>query len=493
MSEKQSSYRQIIKATSLFGGVQVFNILIAIIRSKFIAVLLGPVGMGIAGLLNATIGLITGFTNFGLGTSAVKNVASAYGTGNETRIAIIITVLRRWVWVTGLLGMIVTIVTAPMLSRLTFGNTDYTYAFIWISVSLLLTQLSSGQIVILQGMRKLQHMAKASLTGSILGLFITLPLYYVLGIKGVVPGIIVTSLITFSCTWYYARKVSVEKVKVSKARTFAEGKEMLAMGFMISVSGLFVLGESYIVRVFISNTGGVEQVGLYAAGFSLINTYVGLIFSAMSTDYYPRLSAVANDNVKCSKVINEQAEIAILILAPVIAVFLVYINWVIIILYSTRFVPVNTMILYAGMGMFFKAVSWSIAFIFLAKGASKQFIINELIANLYLLGFNLLGYKLGGLTGLGISFMCGYALYMCQVFVIAKMKYQFSFNAAFYKIFVIQLLIAVACFLAMKLLSNPYNYVVGSVLIVMSVGYAYKGLDDRLGLKSIFSAIKNKF
>jgi hypothetical protein len=52
-ARNQSSYRSIMKATSVWG-VQVFYIVIAIVRSKIIAVLLGPAGMGIVGLLNST-------------------------------------------------------------------------------------------------------------------------------------------------------------------------------------------------------------------------------------------------------------------------------------------------------------------------------------------------------------------------------------------------------------------------------------------------------
>ena len=107
MNTQQSSYRQIMAATSLFGGVQVFQILIQIIRSKFVAVLLGPAGMGIVGLLTSTLGLISGLTNFGLGTSAVKDIAEARTTENETRIATVTIVLRRLVWISGTLGTIV--------------------------------------------------------------------------------------------------------------------------------------------------------------------------------------------------------------------------------------------------------------------------------------------------------------------------------------------------------------------------------------------------
>ena len=176
---------------------------------------------------------------------------------------------------------------------------------------------------------------------------------------------------------------------------------------MISLSGLINLGASYIVRIYISNTGGVDQVGLYTAGFAIINTYVGLIFTAMGTDYYPRLSAVAHSNEQSRQVMNHQAEIALLILAPIIMVFLVFINWVVIILYSTKFIAVNDMILYAALGMYFKALSWTIAFIFLAKGASQLFFWSELIANINTLLLNLIGYYFWGLTGLGISFPPG--------------------------------------------------------------------------------------
>lgn len=492
MSEQQSSYRQIMKATSIFGGVQVFQIIINVIRSKFIAVLLGPLGMGISGLLTSTTGFVAALTNFGLSTSAVRDISAAHSTGNETRLATVAKVFRRWVWVTGFLGAVLTAALSPWLSQLTFGNRDYTYAFIWISITLLLKQISDGQSVMLRGMRQIRYMAQASLAGSIIGLFTTIPLYYFYGVDGIVPGIIVTAVTSLILTWYYARKLNIKPIYVSKARTIAEGKGMLKMGFMISLSGLISLGAAYIVRIYISKTGSVDQVGLYNAGFMIINTYVGMVFTAMSTDFYPRLAAVSESNEKSKEVMNQQAEIAILILAPIIIIFLVYINWVVIILYSTKFTPINNMILYAALGMFFKAASFSMSFIFLAKGASKVFFWNELIANINLLGLNLLGYKYFGLKGMGISFMIAYLLYAIQVYFVTQYKYQFSFTPEFYKIFSLQFGLAVTCLVLVKLLSNPYSYIIGSLFIVVSIYFAYKELDKRLQLTDLINKINNK-
>jgi len=492
MTEQQSSYRQIMKATSLFGGVQVFNIIIQIIRSKFIAVLLGPAGMGIMGLLTSTIDIISSLTNFGLGTSAIKDIAAANSTENNQQISTIIIVFRRLVWITGTLGTLVTLTLSPWLSQLAFGNRDYTTAFIWISITLLVTQLSSGQLVILQGMRKLKYLAQANLLGSAMGLIVTLPLYYFMGIDGIVPGMIGAACITLLFAWFYSRKITIQPIKVSRLQTKNEGKSMLQMGFMISLSCLLAVGASYIVRIFISRTGGVEQVGLYNAGFAIINAYVGLVFTAMATDYYPRLSAVAHDNRLCKQTINQQAEIAILILAPILVVFLTFINWVVILLYSRQFIAVNGMIYWAALGMFFKAASWSIAFIFLAKGSSKLFFWNELITNIYLLGFNLLGYHYWGLNGLGISFALAYLIYLIQVYSISKKIFAFAFRPELIRVFCIQFTLAIIGFLSVNYLSKPNTYIFGIMLIIASSLFSLRELDKRLDFISIIQKYRNK-
>jgi len=487
---QQSSYRQIMKATSLFGGVQVFQIIIQIIKSKFVAVLLGPTGMGIMGLLNSTTDLISNMTNFGLRTSAVKDIAAAYGTNDEKRIVFVVTVIRKIVWVTGILGLLITAILSPWLSQLTFGNKDYTLAFLWLSVTLLFNQLSSGQLVVLQGLRKLKYLAKANLFGSFLGLIITVPLYYFYGVDGIVPGIISTAMLSLLMSWYFAGKLKLTKINVSFAETISESKNMLSLGFMISLSGLLSVGASYVVRIFISRTGGVEQVGLYNAGFAIINTYVGLIFKAMSTDYYPRLAAIAHDNGLCRKTVNQQAEIAILILAPILIIFIIFINWVVILLYSKRFIDVNDMIHWAALGMFFKATSWSVAFIFLAKGATKLFFWNELTASFCLLSFNLLGYHFFGLTGLGISFAVFYLIYTVQVFLVSKIKFQFTFESSLKIIFAVQFGLALTGFLAVKLLNKPVVYVIGIILILFSAWFSLVQLNKRIGFVKLLNNYK---
>lgn len=488
MGEEKSSYRQIFKATSIFGGVQVFNILIAIIRSKVIAMLLGPAGMGISGLFTSATTFISGLTNFGLASSAVKNVAESHSSGDSIKTATTIIVLRRLVWLTGLLGTVVTIVLSPWLSQLSFGNKNYTWAFILLSSTLLINQINIGQNIVMQGMRQISYLAKASLLGSVFSLLLTLPFYYIWKLDGIVPALILTSLITLLLSWYFSSKTKIEKVKVSREKLYIEGKDMLLMGFMISLSALYVLAKNYGIRVFIGYVDNVEQVGLYTAGFAIINTYVGMVFTAMATDYYPRLSAIAGNNNDARILINQQAEVAVLILAPIISVFLVFIGWIVVLFYSSKFLPITLMMQWSALGMFFRASSWSVAFIFLAKGDRKLFLFNELFAGTITLIFQLGGYFLGGLTGMGIGFLLGYVYYTIQVYIIARKKYEFSFDKTFIRQFIAQFIAGSLCFLSVFLAPNPWNYIVGLPFIIVSLWYSYKELNKRIGIAQIIKS-----
>src|SRR5690606_22030404 len=116
-----------------------------------------------------------------------------------------------------------------------------TYWFMWIAIALLFKQLSIGQIAILQGLQKLQYLAKANFLGSLTGLIVSLPLYYIYRIDAIVPGIIVSASVILFFTWYYSQKLKIEKVKIPTRQLLLEGKAMLILGLLLSLSGVITM------------------------------------------------------------------------------------------------------------------------------------------------------------------------------------------------------------------------------------------------------------
>lgn len=488
--QTNKEFKESLKATSLFGGVQIYNILILVIRTKFIALLLGPEGMGISNLFHSTTLTISTISGLGLPRSAVKNISESNVNKSKEDTLRVISVFRRLVWLTGLIGLVATLLLSPLLSQWTFGNKNYTWGFAILSVTLLFQQITSGQTTVMQGLHKYQFMAKATVIGNTIGLFISVPLYYFWGIDAIVPVLVLTSVISMLFAIFYYRKIGIKTVPVSKLLMKTEGKDMITMGISLSFTSMVNTALGYFIIIFIERLGGIGDVGLFSAGFAIVNTYVGLVMSAMSTEYYPRLCSVNNEISRFNEAINNQLEIGFIILAPLISVFIIFSSIIIILLYSTKFLPAERMIYLAMFSTYFQMFSFCLSFSFIAKGDSKMFIINELTSDLYVIPTQLLGYYFYGLTGIGIAYVLNFGLYSLQVFFISRYRYGVKISSGSFILFLKQLPILMACLLLVVFDMHIWQFILGIPLILISVFVSYKNLNSRMPIKS---AIVNKF
>lgn len=496
MSKEEVSYRKVIKATSIFGGVQVINILVNVVKSKFIAIVIGPVGMGVSGLLSNSLLLITGLTNFGLSTSAVKSVAEANVSSDPSKLPLVVSTIKKIVWLTGILGMLIMILLSSYLSKYAFGNGSYQLSFIIISVALLFQQLNSGYTIILQGLQRVKVLSKATLIGSILGVLLVLPLYYFFKFDAIVPGIIITPFVVLLCSAFFSKKIKIEKVQLTIKEALNEGKGMIKMGVMISLGFLMATASSYALQIYINNFGTTEELGLYFAGFNILNTYVGIIFSAMAADYFPRLSSVNSDNTESAKTINQQAEVVLLLISPILSLFFLTKEFVIVLLYSSEFLAMVKMIAWATLGIMFKCLSWPIAYLFLAKGQTKLYFWNEVIAVLYTFTFNILGYHYWGLEGLGGAFLLSQIFYFIQCYGVSYIKFGFKYQKSTRLIFLFQFLFVLISFLTSVFkLETKYNLqLVGYGVFIIATIYSIINLNKKAAFFSKLSSfIKGKF
>jgi len=493
MTDKNESYKDIFKATSLFGGVQVFIVLIGIIRNKIIAVLLDLQGMGLIVLFERPLGIISLITEMGLGASSIRDIAKANANGDEINISRTIKTVRRWVWMTGLTGMLVVIALSPLLSKTIDGKTSYTWAFILLSVTLLFSALSNGQTAILRGLRRLKDTAKVSLFGSSFGLILSVPIYYLYGIKGIVPTLIITALFVLLTSWYFSSKIKLQPVKISYKESFYQGKDMIKLGIIISMSNLISQIVSYVIPLFITYKSGVEILGLFEAGWKITNQYVAVIFTAMTVDYFPRLISLQSNREKMSEAVNHQAEIAILIIAPLMLIFISFLPIIVHIIYKGNFLPIIDFVQWMILGMLLKTASWALSHIIVAKGDNRLFFLSELFAAITFLLLIIIGYTLFNLMGIGIAFVLHYSFYLTAMIIIAKKKYQITFTKDFNLVFLFQFLLCFLCFITVFFKGYPLTYIVGPILFIISSIYSFRKLNDKLELKEkVFSLLQKR-
>jgi O-antigen/teichoic acid export membrane protein len=480
------SYRQILKTTSVFGGVQFFTIIISVIRTKFIAVFIGPEGMGLIALLNSTINIIAGVSGLGIETSGIKNISEKYKDEDLKNISRTVSIIKKMMLMTGIFGTILTIVFSKWLSIVTFGNANQMYAFVFLSITLLLKQVTSSQLIVLQGTRKIKFLAKANMYGNVFGLLFSIPLYVFFKIDAIVPSIIITSLSALLFSFYFSNKIKIEKEKVERVHFAAEGKIIIKLGIMLTISGLLTLLSSYLIQIYISNIGDIEQVGFYNAGFTLLNSYVGIIFTVMSTDYFPRLAAINNDTEKIKASVTQQSFISILIITPIIILFLTFVPLIIKIIYTLKFIAIIPMVCLGILGMLFRAVSWSMGYVLIAKGDSKMFIRTAILFNIVSLLMNVLGYYFYGLEGLGISFLIYYGFHFLILKIITKKRYGFYFEKDFYIIYLICFLLCIITYLCKFIEFEILRYSSMGFMCVLSIVFVLYQINKEINLKNIF-------
>lgn len=486
MSDSKTSYSQILKTTTLFGGVQFFNIMISIIRTKLIALFIGPAGMGITALLNSTINIISGISGLGIETSSVKHISSSYKNEDLNTVSTTVSVVRKLVFITGILGALLAIVFSNWLSIITFGDSSHMYSFVFLSITLFFKQISLGQLVVLQGLRKIKLLAKANFYGNLFGLLFSIPVYYYYKIDAIVPTIIVASLSALIFSFYYSKKVKIKNIKLSNKELTLVGKDIIKLGIMLTFSGLLTLLSTYLIQIYIVKTGNIEQVGLFNAGFTLLNSYVGIIFTVMSTDYFPRLSSISTDNEKIRISVMQQALISILIITPIIILFLIFIPLIVKIIYTSKFISIIPMVCFGIIGMLFKAVSWSMGFILLAKGDSEIFIKTAIGFNFLSLFLNILGYYYYGLEGLGFSFLIYYFLHFIIVKIITKNRYGFYFENKFYQTYLICIIMCCSTFFFRYIPDANLKYSLMIFMALLSIGFVLFQLNEKTNLKELF-------
>ena len=293
--EATGSYSHVLKYTGIFGGVQGLNIVVSLVRNKLIAVILGPNGMGLASLFNTTVNFISQATNLGISFSAVKHVSELFDRGDEAAIANFVRVVRAWSLLTALFGMLVCIVAGPALSNYTFAWGDHTLHFVLLSPAVGLLAITGGETAILKGARQLRPLAVIQVYTVLAALVISVPVYYFFGQTGIVPVIVLMALVSMLITVRYSYRLYPLQLRGGRG-VLGEGMEMVKLGVAFVVAGVMVSGAEVLIRSFLNvSSGDLDVVGLYNAGFMLTVTYAGMVFSAMETDYFPRLSAVNAD------------------------------------------------------------------------------------------------------------------------------------------------------------------------------------------------------
>jgi O-antigen/teichoic acid export membrane protein len=489
MREKamRKDYSNILKATSLFGSVQGLNILINIVRTKLVAMLLGPAGVGLNSIYNETRELVHSTTNLGLDVSGIKNISQTYerlkGESSEelsksqlraSQLSSDVCLLRSWIAILALFGAVITILFARPLSYLTFQDPDHTMGYIMLSPVVALSTLTCGEMTILKGIRRLKALATVSVLTAFTGMCVSVPVYYVMGIDGILPAlgaIFLASLIVVTVfSWsYFPPRYDFAPVRL------ALGVPLLKVGTAFMTVNLIDNLIQLLVQSYLNGAGSLQTVGLFSTNLTITTTYAGIFFAALGNDYFPRLSGIFGDVTARINTVRRQSEMLMALVSPAIVVMMFALPIMVPLLFSGEFVGVIPLTQLALIALMFKTAHLPFTYTPLAAGDSKTFfVLNFIQASDVLLVIP--GYHYGGLVGIGVMLIVTNAIdWLCSL-VCAYRRYGVTMSKPSQLMMLGQMLLLVACYGCVQSLTGVAYWAVGAVMALLSMAISKRGL-----------------
>lgn len=423
MSES-GGYHKIFQSTVLIGGSSLIGSLIGMIRIKAVAILLGPNGIGLLGIYGNILGMIVQFSSFGIFSSGVRQIARAAASGREDDLSVTVKTYRVLVWGTGIFGCGLMALLCVPLSRWSFKSDAYALPIAILSLGLLLSALTSGQTVLLQGLRKVRDLALINICSALTITVVSIPFYYFWGTAGIVPALLTASVGGLLTSWLFTRRVRISSILLSWQKFHCEARSIVSLGLGFMVAGSCSITGTYLGNVVITRQLGLEAYGIFQAAYAMSGMLVNLVLNALGMDYYPKLCGLLHDRSRMREAVAQQIEISLLLAAPGLLLMLLAAPILIPLFYSAKFAAAVPLLRIFAIGVLVQVAVWPMLSIISAHGDSRILAFMEGGRALLYVVALLLGTAWGGVNGSAIGFAVMYIVYLLLMMVLSGIRYR---------------------------------------------------------------------
>ena len=470
---KDSKYDGMLKYTGIFGGVQGLASLITLLKVGIVSKLLGPIGVGMVDVYNRSIELVKKTTDLGISYSAVQSISEQRddndGPTSSDTMSYSIKVVRSWSLWLAITGTLLFFFLSPLLSRWSFdGDEHYVNLFRLLSLAVGCSSLMGGELAVLKGARMLGRVAWFQLLSAVIMLIAVVPCYYFWGHGGIIPGLLLTAVSLLALACYHSFQVFPYRVALFSKRIISDGLYIIRQGFNYTLTGLLNSGAYYLVSIYVLNKADAADVGCYSYGTLLISYLSMLVFAALDSDFFPRLSAINKDKGRSNVLVNTQVEMLMVLITPMIICFSVCLPLVPRLLFDESFMPLVDMAQWAVVGLFFKAMMLPPAYLSLSKGESSIFLLQEVLSYTFMAASMILGFRYGGMPGLGIGILLSNLFDWLSTWAITSIRYGFRNSRRVWLLFAVQLPMLIAMLAVTRLCEDRTYALLGTLCILLS-------------------------
>ena len=403
---------EILKSIFWVGSATLMNLLVWVVAGKAMALMLGPAGVGLYGLLRQFAQNVNVVATFNGATTLVQGLASREEAGRPSyarHVAMIFLALTFLVGAALALG-------GPWLSRHLLGEQVPAHVLAWMLIPLAGMSLSAYFLGLLNGYRHLKALVLCQALGPLAVLALIVPIGWLIKGGGVwgysiilgVPYLLVGS----AAGWVGIRRGWLAAAPAAAMRPSfrQDSRHFFSLSVALLVGGLATTGLQFFLNGMVARSLGLSESGQFWVAWSLSMTYVTVLLSSFGAYYLPSLSGAVDPGAR-AELILAFTRIAILAMPLMVVFVIVFKGELVTLLFSRALLPSLTLFRWMLIGDFLKVLSWVWAFPMLAFAEGKRFATFEIATNL---GWGLLAWLafrwFPGIEVLGQVFV---AVYLC--------------------------------------------------------------------------------
>jgi enterobacterial common antigen flippase len=460
--------KSIFRATAILSGSSAVSIVLGLVSSRILASVLKPAGYGYYGLLQSFVLVGSIFVGMGVATGVVRLGASAAKEKNYETMA----ALCGGAWL--LLGaltipvLLVMVLFRTQLSTWALGTPDHGGDMIVMVGTLLFTVALNLQNGILNAWHRVEALATYGIVNSFFNA--GAPVLCVLLWKGngIAPGVLLGGVLGWIASRFFLyRSVGRLPVRASFKDRIAAARKLIGFGIPYVASYTAGQGVTLAMPMVVVHLLDAEGVGYYKAASAIAVSYLSFLVTAMTQDYYPRISSVREQPQAMVELINEQTRLIMLLAAPVILFTLALVPYIVPLLYSRRFMPSSDILEWQLIGDLFKFSSWTLSYAILARCKPTVYLMTETFNGVVTLTCTWLAVRSFGLQGLGIGFIASTLLYLVFVGIVLRREIPLKWSAQNKNL----LLIAVAAAATVRVLPTSLGLARTAIALALALAF----------------------
>lgn len=386
---------------------------------KFIAVIVGPAGLGLLGNLMSAATIVALLAGGGILNGITKYVAE-YDSSPERRNRFLGSATAYGL-TAGAVIFLVSIVAADPLSRALFGNAGWAWLFPLLGITHMLCFIGGGIVAVVNGQRQPVSFAIITITAYV-GV---IPVAFLLIRLGGLPGAAVALLAVAGATAVPALVLAWRRGLLAVLRPRFDRddtRRLFRFTCIAAVSAVtFPLAE-ILIRLRLTEELGLAGTGIWQALARLSGAILGFYTVFLATSHMPRLSAIADRGEATRTVLRSLAVIGPAFAGCAMLIWLAR-SIIVPLLFADAFRPMEDIIGWQLIGDCFRVCSYVIGFLGIARAALKIHIAAEITQCALYLAFTIGALRMGlGLGGVAQAYAATYAVYFI-VTLIALREY----------------------------------------------------------------------